>query len=145
MLRLDIHHLPFSDKSIDFVYCSHVLEHVADPLRACMEIKRVGKQGYIETPTFCKDVLFGWAANVGHKWHVTAIANTVVFCEYSEPEKKGIRSDAWRNLIYADYYHPMQEAFYKNQDFFNTMLRWRDSFRVFVFRLDGSVEADYGL
>src|SRR5262245_3540808 len=37
----DIHDLGFRDKAFDFVYCSHVLELVEDPLRACAEIMRV--------------------------------------------------------------------------------------------------------
>src|SRR4030043_2172370 len=33
----NIESLPFRDKEFDFVYCSHVLEHVADPRKACKE------------------------------------------------------------------------------------------------------------
>ena len=43
-VMLDIHHLPFVDKSIDYIYCSHVIEHVEDPLQACSEMMRVGKR-----------------------------------------------------------------------------------------------------
>ena len=42
--------LPFRDDAFDFVYCSHVLEHVADPASAVSELMRVGKSGYIEVP-----------------------------------------------------------------------------------------------
>jgi hypothetical protein len=37
--------LPFRDATIDFVYCSGVLEHLRDPLRAGAEIRRVLKPG----------------------------------------------------------------------------------------------------
>jgi len=37
----DITNLPFKNKTFDFVYCSHVLEHIEDDLRAMREIKRV--------------------------------------------------------------------------------------------------------
>jgi hypothetical protein len=43
------------------VHCSQVLECVKDSLAACREIMRVGKRGYIETPTLGKDTLFAWA------------------------------------------------------------------------------------
>src|SRR4030043_967401 len=40
--------LPFKDKEIDFVICSHTLEDVRDPIFLCSEICRIGKRGYIE-------------------------------------------------------------------------------------------------
>jgi len=43
--------LPFADKSIDFLYCRHVLEDIYNPLWLCEEISRVAKAGYIETPS----------------------------------------------------------------------------------------------
>ena len=43
--------LPFANRAFDFVYASHVLEHVEDPDQACREIMRVGAAGYIETPS----------------------------------------------------------------------------------------------
>jgi Methyltransferase domain len=133
----DIHSLPFPDKSFDFVYCSHVLEVVEDPLRACGEIMRVGPRGYVETPTFAKDMLFAWARGV-QKWHVVAIGPHLCFFEYSERQLDGIKSTAWRDLIMGEHYHPLQDAFAANQDLFNVMFSWQDKFSVFVFCLDGS-------
>jgi hypothetical protein len=37
--------LPFAKRAFDFVYASHVLEHVKDPVQACKEIMRVGGLG----------------------------------------------------------------------------------------------------
>jgi hypothetical protein len=42
---------PFKDKQFDFVFCSHTLEDVKDPAWVCSEIIRIGKRGYIETPS----------------------------------------------------------------------------------------------
>lgn len=39
--KADIHHLPYADNSFDFILCSHVLEHVDDPVRASSELRRV--------------------------------------------------------------------------------------------------------
>lgn len=44
--------LPFKDESFDLVTCSHVLEHVDNPLIALEEIKRVGKSAYVVTPSW---------------------------------------------------------------------------------------------
>jgi SAM-dependent methyltransferase len=47
----DVGALPYKTGSFDFVYASHVLEHVDDPAAACREIMRVGTAGYVETPS----------------------------------------------------------------------------------------------
>jgi SAM-dependent methyltransferase len=46
----DLAALPFADQSFDFVYASHVIEHVADPVQAAAELARVAPRGYIECP-----------------------------------------------------------------------------------------------
>lgn len=43
--------LPFPDKSFDFVFCRHTLEDMYNPFPLCAEMSRVGKAGYIETPS----------------------------------------------------------------------------------------------
>lgn len=136
----DIQNLPFRDKCFDFVCCSHVLEHVDDPIKACAEIMRVGRRGYIETPTMGEDVLFAWAENM-HKWHVVAIGRNLFFFEYSSRQLKGIGSLVWRDIIFSKWYHPLQGVFYQNRDLFHVMFTWFDSFAVFVFHLDGTVES----
>ena len=42
---VNIENTPYDDKEFDFVYCSHVLEHVSEPARACEELMRIGKRG----------------------------------------------------------------------------------------------------
>lgn len=43
--------LPFEDKSFDFIYCRHVIEDMYNPFLLLSEMSRVGKAGYIETPS----------------------------------------------------------------------------------------------
>ena len=135
LIIFDIHNLPFKDKSIDFVYCSHVLEHVDDPRKACGEICRVGKRGYIETPNFMKDVLFSWALGM-HKWHTVGINNELHFFEYTERQARGIQSSIWGEMINGKYYHKMQDIFWDKQDLFNTMFNWKGNFICVVHRLN---------
>src|SRR6266550_2167383 len=140
LIGADIHALPFRDKSFDFVYCAHILEHVENPLKACAEIMRVGKRGYIETPTMGEDVLFAWTFDI-HKWHVVGCAQRLCFFEYTPRESEGIRSTAWADVIFGRRFHPLQPAFYDNQDVFNVMFTWNESFTVHVFRNDGTLES----
>lgn len=75
-VRADVHALPFEDKSFDFVFCSHVLEHVSDPETACREIMRVGKRGYIETPRKWMEF---FAGHPSHQWLIDDIDGVLVF------------------------------------------------------------------
>ena len=50
--------LPFADKEFDYVICNQVLEHSDDPAQFLREVTRVGKAGYIETPSLLGEWLF---------------------------------------------------------------------------------------
>ena len=58
LVACSVERLPFLAKSVDFVTCSHVIEHVANPRRAGDELGEILKAGYIETPVdYGKDIL----------------------------------------------------------------------------------------
>lgn len=135
----DIYNLPFDDKSYDFVYCSHVLEHVEDPKRACEELKRIGKRGYIETPSLMTDVMFSWAKGM-HKWVTMIVADRIIFIEYNERLVQGVRDTYWGRSIFSKKHHPLQNVFFNNQDIFHNSLMWHDYFNYSVFYLDGRME-----
>lgn len=134
----DISTLPFIDGAFDYVVAAHVLEHVDDPIKACLELQRVAKAGFIETPTLMKDALFSWAKGM-HKWHILLQGNRLVFFEYANRASEGIRSSAWYNLIFSTIYHPLQDAFNNNQDLFNIIFEWKKKFDITVIKQDGSM------
>lgn len=53
----DIGHLPFKNKTFDYIMSSHVLEHIENLDMAIKEISRVGKAGYIELPYGFLDII----------------------------------------------------------------------------------------
>lgn len=75
---------PLPDGHFDFVIASHILEDVRDPLHVVKEMVRVGRAGYVETPSraresFSKERLFrlrralGRVPDIGwehHRWFV---------------------------------------------------------------------------
>lgn len=42
--------MPFADGAFDYAICSHLLEHVTDPVGVVRELTRVARAGYIEVP-----------------------------------------------------------------------------------------------
>ena len=61
--------LPFKDNQFDFVYASHVIEHVEDVSYFIKELQRISKQGYIELPSMLEDNIVLSENNIkDHKW-----------------------------------------------------------------------------
>lgn len=60
--------LPFKDKSFDFVYCSHVAEHIEDLGTFLREIQRVGRAGYVETPNYLFEQAIGTTTHTWALW-----------------------------------------------------------------------------
>jgi len=66
---------PFPNQAFDFVYCSHLLEHLDEPQRLLCELQRIGRRGYIETPSKIYEKLWGWDF---HRWFVSLDGNRLV-------------------------------------------------------------------
>ena len=58
-LNLSRDRLPFDDQSVDFLFCRHTIEDMADPGNLLAEICRVAKAGYIETPSPIAEITRG--------------------------------------------------------------------------------------
>jgi Methyltransferase domain len=77
-------HWPFEDGMFDYVICSHTLEDVRDPIRVCEEIVRVGRAGYVETPSAATELtrgvysphICGWPH---HRWLVEREGDGLTF------------------------------------------------------------------
>ncbi len=75
LIVADAHHLPFKDKSFDYVVCYHILEHMDDPAQFIREITRVGKRGWIQSPSEIAEKLFHWSF---HRWYVNLIDGKLI-------------------------------------------------------------------
>lgn len=81
-LNLNRFPYPFKEKEFDFIICSHVLEHLDDPVRVCAEFSRISKAGYLEVPHYSAD-LFIRNNDVIHNW----------LCAFSAPSKLLVFTD----------------------------------------------------
>lgn len=79
---------PFGDNEFDFVFCSHLLEDIRDPVFVCQEIARVGKRGYIEVPSRESESSIGiqsgyFTGYMHHRWFVEHTGGRIVFTHKS--------------------------------------------------------------
>ena len=77
-IEADGEQLPFEKDAFDYVVCNQVLEHADNPARFIEEIVRVGKRGYIETPSMLGELMF---PKESHRWVILLIDNKLVFYE----------------------------------------------------------------
>ena len=123
--------MPFEDKEFDFIYCSHVLEHAEHPEKACLEIMRVAKRGYIEAPTKGKDIFLNSTKISNHIYWIEAINGKLIFTEYTPDEIEGLQC----SILMSMHTSPQTErekAFsaliYLKPQLFNTMFLWEEKF-----------------
>lgn len=132
--------LPFAKRAFDFVYASHVLEHVEDPGQACREIMRVGAAGYIETPSpFLEQGLAigdeSSPAHWFHRWFVFSLgSNQLVFEPKSVEEVArfcSCRDGRFLREFYAAVdFREAQHCFRRTAK--TTIFYWKGSFQVEV-------------
>ena len=113
--------LPFGDKEVDFVYSRHTIEDLAYPAHILREMNRVGKAGYIETPSIKAELTRGVDAcgyhrgYAHHRWYVTPSDDTLVLiAKYPVTERyvgidvgldclewwTGLRDDEWNSQFF---------------------------------------------
>lgn len=137
--QVDLHALPFTDKAYDFVFCSHVLEHLDDPGRAIRELTRVGRRGYLEVPTRLSDVMFNFTRlPEHHRWHGLVLGRTLVLMEWNDRERRELGNDFF-NALQSEYDNAFQHFFERNRDLFFASLQWQDRIDFMVIGKDGRV------
>lgn len=137
--QVDLQALPFADKAYDFVFCSHVLEHLDDPGRAIRELSRVGKRGYIEVPTRVSDVMFNFTRLPDHhRWHGLVLGNRLVLMEWNDWERRELGNDFF-NALQSEHDNAFQHFFERNRDLFFASLQWQDGIDFLVIGKDGRV------
>jgi ubiquinone/menaquinone biosynthesis C-methylase UbiE len=136
--QCSVEELPFGDQEFDFIYCSHVLEHVASPEKACRELMRVGRRGYIETPTRGKDLWLNTAKASNHRWAVELLNGTLIFTEYTPEDIEGLNCSILLDMHcnpQTDRERALSALINLKSDKLNTMLYWEGSFNFEVRRL----------
>lgn len=117
--------LPFKDKAFDFVIASHVLEHISDPVTFFKEIQRVGKAGYIETPSFLYERL---NPSVAHCLEIHSSGEELVIQKKSEPVTDKFMKDS----EYLTKPTPWSELAHNDPSLFHVRFYWKDNIRYTI-------------
>ena len=133
LIAADIGALPFRDKSWDFVFCSHVLEHLDRPGDAIRELVRVGRRGYIETPTRTSDLLFNITRlHDHHRWHTLRQADTLVFVEWQKQEQRDVQMLELFKLFHSRFDNFFHDFVLRNYDLLFTQVHWNQTVKFIV-------------
>lgn len=124
-ISADGEHLPFKDKEFDYVICNHVLEHVDNPKQFLAELSRVGKRGYIETPSLLGEHLI---PKPSHKWLLLDINDKLVIVDKT---KVNFSTSHDFGLLFLDYFQ-QHSLGYKilqrtHPQLFTVNYEWKDS------------------
>ena len=142
----DVRDLPFADKQFDFAICSHVLEHMPDASsvrKACSELQRIAKAGYIETPNRAKELFVGTPiTQQDHNWWVDELPHgrglRFTAIQPHERAKIAVEFEAAMSRILRLSSTPTRDErairkhFWRSQRLFNACLVWKDHFDVEV-------------
>ncbi len=112
----DAHHLPFCEGAFAYIICSHILEHMDDPPQFVRELQRIGKAGYIGSPSEIAERMFHWSF---HRWYVNLIGGKLVLHPKEPAEPFGELFD------YLYEYNPAYYFFQRSMpDLFWVELEW---------------------
>ena len=116
----DAARMPFKDNAFDFVIASHILEHMSHPEIFISELQRVGKAGYIETPSALFERL--------HPYHIHCLeidkaGDTLHIFKKSQAVHDTFLST--RNLLSAS--SPLGQVMYQKAKLFHVEYLWREN------------------
>jgi SAM-dependent methyltransferase len=119
--------LPFKDKAFDFIISRHLLEHMSNPAILLEELMRVGKAGYIESPSSLMEKLYGWSF---HRLLIDCEKDCLIIRPKPKDEKFGIlpekikRNPCWGKVVG------------ENTDFLLVSYFWQDKIK---YRVEGTL------
>ncbi len=104
-INADGNDLPFEDKSFDYIVCSHVLEHVEDPIAFLKEQERVAGRGYLETPSMLGEYMM---PKESHKWVIQEIDDKLVLYD---KDKLNFKVSQDFSFVFQDFLPKQSIAF----------------------------------
>lgn len=137
---VDIQSLPYDDHAFDFVFCSHVLEHLDNPGKAIRELNRIAPRGYVEVPTRTSDIMFNFTGMKDHhKWHGLNLNGTLALIEWTVMDRREQASNIFWQMAQSKYHNSFQEYLEHSWDFFFVRIEWTKRLPFIVLSGNGEI------
>jgi len=117
--------LPFKDKSFDYIYCNHVIEHAEDLETMLSEMSRVGKAGFIECPNPLLERVLDEAH---HNWYVSNVNNILIASR--KTAINNVTTDHDRFYFQMMSHHFIIRNYWK---YFVTRLEWKNEIKYEIY------------
>jgi predicted SAM-dependent methyltransferase len=133
----------FGEKLFDYVFCSHVLEHVEDPQACVNTLMRIAKRGTIVLPSAIKESLFNFEEPT-HKWMILPHPQSgiPIFIRRSGFVVNPNIIDPWvqqamcRMYRTGPNYHEevqhLRKWYKKNEPLLDVIVHWEDTINIMV-------------
>ena len=118
-IEADAAKLPFDDKELDFLWCSHLLEHTERPDLVLAEFERVSAKGSVWVPTVFAEAISHMVypgKTSGHRWMcVHDRVSQLLFFPYVDNDETCVRKQltelgAWQECAVLGYGTEMRIA-----------------------------------
>lgn len=117
--------LPFKDKSIDFAFSSHVIEHISQPKNFLEEMSRGAKRGCIICPSGMREELMALRV---HLWFIENKNGVLEMLNKEKPTPRYLGETMCDLMISPDNYVWYNfEKYFKNK--FEIVYSWNDKIR----------------
>lgn len=130
----DAEHLPFRDKSIDFLYCTDLAEHLPQPDKFLQECMRVAHKGVIITPSVTAERMFGW----GYHAVMYEVQDKKLLIHRKTRTNWGLFGGTFHDLWLTD--PTFQKFFSHNAALFRMTYEWQDRIEYEYVPLQGDLD-----
>ena len=129
----DAQKMPFKDKSFDFIVASHILEHISQPEKFILELQRVGRAGYIETPNAIFERLFPYDI---HCLEVMLVDGTLHIHKKGKP----LEDPFLGTLGFLSKDSKWKRFFFERLDMFHVRFFWESDIKFKIYNPEVSCE-----
>ncbi len=130
----DAEHLPFRHKTIDFLYCTDLAEHLPQPHNFFQECMRVARKGVIITPSITAERMFGW----GYHAVIYEVQNQTLLIHRKTRDNWGLFGGTFHDLWRRD--KSFQKFFARHAGLFRMTYEWEGEIRYEYAPLQGELD-----